>query len=244
MTQRVTRARRAGGAGGRVASARPGSGDRRRFEPARRGLSVAELVVVSATMTVLLGVLMSLWASGTLMNRAAQSSVALQNAMILEETIYQDFQRMGVDLDSVSTHLVSRTCLSFYRVAFDGPWIRLRPVRYSRIASPGGLYFLKRTEIGPGGRHDVTVFSGVPLLDVRFEEIVDPVLKRRYLSVYLLASEADRRDQRPRAALRDRTGCRSLVARVPMPAMLRNPIMEPVTKIATESGTGLLPLEG
>ena len=208
----------------------------------RTGVSIVEILVVSVLSVVVLGTILGLWSGGTKMNKAAQSSVTLQNALLLEETIYQDFHQMGVDPTSWNTHMVAENCLSFYKVAFDGQVIKLRPVKYTRVASPGGLYFLKRTEVG-GGKTTTKTFSNAPLLDVKFGQHEDTVFKRRYLTCYLWVAEEDKR--RPGSQLtvnQDRPGCRAMIARIPMPSMLGNPAMAEVTKIAPD-GSSLLPLD-
>lgn len=210
----------------------------------RGGFSLVEIVVVCLASTVVLAALVGLWTGGTKMSKAAQSSVALQNALILEENLLLDLHQMGVNPSQSETHLVSNRCLSFFKVVFVGAEIALRPVKYSRVSSPGGLSLLARSEATAGGGVATKVFGSMPLHVLRFSQFEDGPLRNRYLRVDLQTADEDRPIAVAQsAALMDRKVSRTLIVRVPDPAMLDSPIIAPVARINPIPGTRLFPLD-
>ena len=59
----------------------------------RRGMTIIEIIVVCGVATVILTVLITLSNSSAKMNKAAMSSVTLQNAVLIQETIATDIRQ-------------------------------------------------------------------------------------------------------------------------------------------------------
>jgi len=205
---------------------------------------MVEILVVCTLSTTVFAALMGLWNGGIKMNRAAQSSTTLQNALLLEETIFQDFHQLGIDPKSVNSHLQAENCLSFYRVAFVGNEIRLRPVKYARVKGQNGLFFLSRTEVTPDGKTNTKVYRNAPLQHLSFGQLEDATFNRRYLRVDITVAESDRQiNTSVQSANQERRGCRTLVARIPIPSGLGDLCLNVATKITPEPASGLLPLD-
>lgn len=191
-------------------------------------MSMLEILVTCIIGSVVLGVVLAFWSGGVKMNKAAQSSVTLQNAMILQEAILQDVRQMGNDPTRPQQFLLGASSLSFFKCFFRGRDMDLIPVKYGVVPSRGGNRLLRRTESGSAGPA-VKTFDLAPLSSLMFSLVGDS-LGNRYIRVTMEVLENDRavRGDVP-AALRDRSSRHSLVVRVPTYSMLGDPMLSKVS---------------
>jgi len=200
-----------------------------------RAYTLVEVVVAVTLGSIVLVALLGLFTAGDRMNRASQSTAVLQSALILEEAILQDIRQLGIDPARKETLLINEACVSFYKVAFSGEEVKLRPVLYERMKKRSGLYFLKRTEV-KGGRRVSRTFSQAPLGQCRFSFIGDRDFGNRYLRVDFTVLESERVS----AKEPDRSSTHSLVLRIPTPSGLGDPRLHRAVRLRPE--TDLIPI--
>jgi hypothetical protein len=149
------------------------------------------LMAVSIGLIVLAAIL-ALYSSGAKMNRAAQSSVSLQHAMLLEEMMVEDFRQIAIDPspDRVNFLQIQPNGVSFFKAAFPDRTVHLRPVRYSVTKTRRGNFQLVRSELTPRGLQN-SIKDGV-LRDITFTMVGDSVIgTTRYLHVTMRVLDED-----------------------------------------------------
>lgn len=146
----------------------------------RRGITVVEVLVALGIGAVVIGCLMGLWTLGSKMHQASQSTVALQAALTMTESLFADLRQIGLQA-GLAQHAIGPAgrpagvpgnTLSFYKVSFKADRIALVPVRYRTVASPGGNRLLVRDE-KRGGTLVSHVFQPCPVQYVEFEAHAD-----------------------------------------------------------------------
>jgi hypothetical protein len=197
------------------------------------------VLIVSTLGVIVLTGLLALSSGGTKMNRAALSSVALQNAILLQEAIAQDIRQMGVDPGRTTLFEIGATSLSFYRVVFDGTAIRLRPVKYGLVRTARGNAQVCRTERSPRGLERTC--QPAVLRAFAFELVSDPTFGGRYIRVSMEVLDEDLPPSTAPAAFAVRSSRHDLLARIPIPTPLRNPALAPSTQLLPEGE--MLPLD-
>ena len=165
---------------------------------ARRGTTVVEVLIALSIGVVLLACLMALWQLGSKMHHASQSTVALQAALTMTESIFGDLRQMGLEPGSPSYVIGPATraagspgnSLAFFKVQFKPDRIILVPVRFKTIPSPGGNLFLVREE-RRAGKVETQVFRQCPLQSVEFDANAD-AWGNQYLRAAVRVLEDDR----------------------------------------------------
>ncbi|MBI4864904.1 MAG: prepilin-type N-terminal cleavage/methylation domain-containing protein [Candidatus Riflebacteria bacterium] len=202
----------------------------------RRGFTVIEVLVALVIASVVLSAVLGLWSAGSRMSASARGSASLAGAMLIEETILRDLRELGIDPRLHDMLLLNDGELSFYKVAFVGEDVRLRPVKYERLESSPGTFLLRRTELLPGGVRSPRTFSQVPLGELSFSLIKDRSFGNRYLRVDFATLDA----ATPTASGRVRS--HSLVVRIPIPSQLGDPRLQSSMRLMPDAA--LLPLAG
>jgi hypothetical protein len=139
---------------------------------ARRGVTMVEILVALSLGTLVIGAALMAWSGGLKAGRSSQVSVSVTAIALLETQLVADAVLLGVDpaLGRVMSAKPDR--IAFYRCAFapgkEGP-VRLRPVGYDLVATPGGNQRLRRSEAG-----QARMVEGVVLSGTRFEVVDDP----------------------------------------------------------------------
>ena len=182
-----------------------------------RGATFVELVVALAVATVLMAALMVTWSGGTRMSRAAQSTVAVANALLLAQTLHEDLRQLGVDAAGPPL-VLSPSSLAFFKVRFAGKEVRLVPVKYRLVRGQDGIGYLERAQLHPEGWVAKT-YGLAPLAECEFSLLSDPLMGNRYVRVRMRLVG----DERPPGGIRTlaqlgRATDHSLVMRVPIPA--------------------------
>jgi hypothetical protein len=204
-----------------------------------RGATIVELVIALAAGAVLVGALMFMWSGGIRTTQAAQSTIAIQNALLLAQTLHEDLRQLGVD--SGRTPLVlSKTSLAFYKVRFGAKEVRLVPVRYRLVRGPDGVGYLERAELRPGGWAAKT-YGLAPLSDLEFSLLADPLMGNRYGRVRMKLLGDERPSGLRTLAQLSRYTTHNLVVRVPVPSHRGDPAVSLVARFIRE---GELPAAG
>jgi hypothetical protein len=203
-------------------------------------MTVLEIMIVCSISVVVLTALIALSNSSAKMNKAALSSVTLQSALILQETIASDLRQLGVQPPPAAPlPLVAPRGISFYKCRFVGKKIRYRAVRYGVEGTPAGNMRLVRTEVTDNGPQR-SVIDGL-LTRLEFAVISDPDRGGAYLKISLSLIDDDVKPPQGRSALQARITNHDLLCRIPIPSergMLR------VSRMVTPEIEGpLLPLE-
>lgn len=198
----------------------------------RRGFTLLEVLVVAAIAIGVLAGVLTAWRTGSQVERATNSTGALQSAMLLTETLYRDICQLGVDQSRREPLLINESSLSFYKVKFQAEQMKLVPLRFSRVKSPQGNWFLKREEAGQPPK----IFGGAPCTEISFAQIQDPTFQTRYLKVTFKVMD---QDLAPGPARREPLA-HSAIMRIPVPSQIGHPGLQAVMKIAPEGD--LLPL--
>lgn len=199
----------------------------------RPAFTLLEVLVVAGIGLMLLAAALSAWRSGAQVERAANSTVALQSAMLLTETLYRDICQLGIDQTRREPLLISEGSLSFYKVKFEGDRMKLVPLKFSRVKSPKGNWFLRREEAGQKEK----VLRGAPCTELAFSRVVDPAFRTRYLKVHMRVLETD---LAPGPARRQPLA-HSAIMRIPVPSQVGNPGLQAVMRIVPEGP--LLPVD-
>ena len=181
----------------------------------------------------LLASALSAWRSSAKQDQVASSTVSLQSAMLLTETLYRDICQLGVDQARREPLLISDKSLSFYKVKFEGPEMKLVPLKFSRVRSPKGNWFLKREEAGAKDK----ILGGAPCTDITFALIQDPTFGAKYLKVTMKVLEAD---LEPGPGRREPLA-HSSIMRIPVPSMIGHPGLQAVMRIVPAGD--LLPVD-
>jgi Tfp pilus assembly protein PilV len=158
----------------------------------RRGTTMIEMLMAVTIGLIVLAAILALYSSGAKMNRAAQSSVSLQNAMLLEEMMVEDFRQIAIDPspDRVNFLQIQPNGVSFFKAAFPDRRIHLRPVRYSVNRTRRGNFQLVRSEQTPRGLQ--TVIKDGILREIQFSMVGDSLIgTTRYLHVTMVVLDDD-----------------------------------------------------
>jgi type II secretory pathway pseudopilin PulG len=204
----------------------------------RRGMTIIEILVVSSIGVVVLTVLIAVLSSQSKMNRAAQSSVTLQNALTIEETLAADIRQLGV-LPARGAIAIAPHGLSFYRCVFDAKTIRLRPVKYGCERTRGGNWRLIRTEATPAGLSRTALDGTIAAFE--FRRVADPDLGSEYLKVSLAVIDDDVPPPAAPNAYAARVTGHEILCRIPRPSELGHPRLQRTAKPVVERD--LLPLD-
>lgn len=186
-------------------------------------MTLVETLVAAAAGAALTWSVLGLWSGARRIGDATAQTVALHDALLLEEALLEDLRQLGVDADADLPLDVAADRLSFHRVSFAGPRVQLRPVRYTTERTADGYLRLTRTEFGPRGTPAVRkVWSAVPLASLAFELVGDPELGNRYVCVRMRLA-APGAPHMP--GLRDlgRALDHAVLVRVNLPAALADP---------------------
>ena len=189
-------------------------------------MTIIEIIVVSAIAVVILSVLITISNSSQKMNKAALSSVNVQNALLIQETISTDLRQLGVLPARGAVPLVSDHGLSFFRCVFDGKDIKFRPVRYGCTRTSAGNWRLVRTEV-IAGREEKDTLDGL-LCEIKFSLVSDP----QFGSVYLRVAMALIDDDVPAPAGKERNAfsaritSHDVLCRIPIPSEVGHPRLQ------------------
>ena len=200
-------------------------------------MTLIEIMVVSVIGVVVLTVLITLSTSSAKLNKAAQTSVSLQAALLIEESLAADMRQLGVVPGRGPVQTSARGA-TFYRCVFDAKSIRYRPVKYSCEKTPGGNWRLIRTEGLPSGPRRQTL-DGI-LADILFRQISDPVLGQVYLRVTMRLIDDDVPLPTTLDAFAARVTQHDIVCKLTIPSEFPLPRVTRTTKPILESD--LLPL--
>ena len=180
-------------------------------------MTVLEVMIVCSISVVVLTALIALSNSSAKLNKAALSSVTLQAALILQETIASDLRQLGVQPPPAAPlPLVAPRGMSFYKCRFVQKKIRFRPVKYSVQATPGGNMRFVRTEVKETGP-ERTVFEGL-LTKLEFAVISHPQHGGAYLKVAMSLIDDDVKPPAGRSAFMARVTSHDLLCRIPIPS--------------------------
>ena len=199
----------------------------------RRGFTLLEILVVAGIGIGVLIAVLSAWRTGGQADRVANSTGALQSAMLLTETLYRDISQLGVDQTRREPLFINDGSVSFYKVRFQGDLMKLVPVKFSRVKSPLGNWFLKREEAGQPPK----VYGGAPCTELSFVQVQDPEFQTRYIKVTMKVME---QDLAPGPARREPLA-HSAIMRIPVPSQVAHPGLQAVMRIVPEGP--LLPLD-
>lgn len=192
----------------------------------RRGFTLLEIVVVAAIMLGIFAAALSAWRTSSQAERVANSTGALQQAMLLTETLYRDICQLGIDQTRREPLLITQGSISFYKCKFQGDVMKLVPVKFSRVKTPNGNWFLKREEAGSAPK----TFGGAPCADLTFEYIQDPKFQTRYIKVIMKVME---QDLAPGPSRREPLA-HSSIMRIPVPSQIGHPGLQAVMRIVPE----------
>lgn len=192
----------------------------------RRGFTLTEVLVVAAIAIGVLAAVLNSWRSGSQAERVANSTGALQSAMLLTETLYRDICQLGIDQTSREPLMINEGSLCFYKVKFQGDLMKLVPVKFSRVKSPQGNWFLKREEAGEKPK----TYGGAPCTELSFVQIQDPKYQTRYIRVTMKVMESD---LAPGPARREPLA-HSSIMRIPVPSQIGHPGLQAVMRIVPE----------
>lgn len=180
-------------------------------------MTVLEIMIVCSISVVVLTAIIALSNSSAKLNKAALSSVTLQSALILQETIASDLRQLGVQPPPAAPlPLVAPRGLSFFKCRFVGKKIRFRPVKYGVESTPGGNMRLVRTEVKDTGP-DRTTIEGI-LTALEFRVISDPQAGGAYLKISMSLIDEDVKPPAGRAAFLARITSHDLLCRIPIPS--------------------------
>ena len=194
----------------------------------RRGMSMVELLVVSAAAGMVTWAMFTLLRGGTRMSRATSMTVALQNALFLEDVISRDLCQLGIDPARSAPYLIGPSSVSFYRTSFEGNRTLLVPVKFSYLPGKKGTGYLQRSELVPGKPLAVKSYLNAPLGELVFSRFQDPMFKTTYLKVQMTLQEGDR------------SLPHTVVMRIPTHSQVGNPNLSQVVRFLTAAE--LLPL--
>ena len=192
----------------------------------KRGVTLLEVLIVMGIVVAVMGGVFMAMSGGSRVTRVSSSTAALQSAMLLTEALYRDIAQLGVDTTSARTLEFSDSSLCFYKCKFDGDRMLLVPLKFSRVKSPKGNYFLKREELGAPDK----TFGSAPCTELSFTTIQDPNFHTQYLKVMMKVLEQDlapgpaRRDPLPHSA----------IMRIPVPSQVGLPALQAIMKIVPE----------
>lgn len=184
-------------------------------------MTIIEIIVVSAVAVVVLTVLITLSNSSAKMNKAALSSVTLQSALLIQETIATDLRQLGVLSTRGALPLVADRGMSFFKCVFDGKTIKFRPVRYSCERTAKGNYRMVRTEV-VNGREERSILDGL-LAQIKFSLVSDPQFGSVYLRVNMALIDDDVPAPANRNAFAARVTTHDVLCRVPIPSEVGHP---------------------
>jgi len=202
-------------------------------------MSLVEMCIMGAVCVVILILLFGLWSSGVKMGKASQTSVALQNAILLQDRIAQDIRQLGLEPNRSELLRLRSDRVSFYKAVFGPREILLRPVRYSLVPSRGGHFRFRREEVTPKGRESTIL--GAVLQSLRFSMFSDARFGGRDLQVKMVVLDEDVPILPGSPLLGARSTSLDLLARIPIPSQLSNRALAPSRKLIPESP--LLPLD-
>lgn len=187
-----------------------------------RAITALELLIALTIGTVVLGCLMALWQLGAKMNRASQSTIVLQAALTVTESLFSDLRQMGLEPSSPPFIIgpVNRppgalgTSLKFFKVSFRPDRVVLSPVRFHTTRSPGGNQYFAREEFR-AGKYDTRIFKTCPIQSLEFASHTD-----FWGNDYLRAAVRVLEDDRPpgtAGAIAERTIRQQVLVRIPVP---------------------------
>jgi len=155
----------------------------------RRGLSMVELLVGAVLSSIVVAAMSVVSTGGCKMTKAALSSVAIQNALILQEMITQDLRQLGQDSETDEIVRLSKRTLSFHKTFFDEESIRSRLIRYSVVPTSSGNMRFCRTEDTPSGPRKTV--SAAVLRDLEFQLEPHPSRCSRFLNIRMVVLDDD-----------------------------------------------------
>lgn len=205
-----------------------------------RAITALEILIALTIGTVVLGCLMALWQLGTKMHGASQSTIALQAALTMSETLFSDLRQMGLEPASPPFLIgpagrppgTPGTSLSFYKVVFLPDRVNLAPVRFHTIPSPGGNAYFVRDQLR-AGKLDTNVFRPCPVQGVEFDTHTD-----FWGNEYLRAAIRVLEDDRPPGTVTitaERSVRQQVLVRIPVPDRFGDPAFAKANLVLREA---------
>lgn len=205
----------------------------------RIGYTVVEIVVVVMLVTIVLAIFWQIFSGSTRMNQAATMSVAIQQALIVQETLAKDIKRLGIPPGAQETMRINPASISFYITQFQegDPVLKLNPVRYSLKGTPNGNMKLVREIFDRTGPTEVREVENVTLDTFTFNLLADPTGAGRFL----IATGTALTEDEPLGTYDPRYAMRAFP--VLYLGQIRDPpsLVEPLTRSAGYVVDGLLP---
>ena len=204
----------------------------------RGGLSLIEILVVCALVGLVVVSVLTLLGTGRRGEQVTQLTVAMHGALFVADRITVDLKQIGLAPGPDAPVRTGRASMAFYRAHFDGPRIRLRPVRYSTQRTPSGNLHLVREEWSGGALVTRSVMREVALRSIAFADLLHPAGHGRYVTVALTALSEDL----PPAQVDDRFGGRTFsmkfLQECMIPALFGEPVLAASANLTVE---GALP---
>lgn len=149
----------------------------------RTGYTVVEIVVVIMLVSTVLGLFWQIFSGSSRMNQAATMSIAIQQALIVQETLAKDIKRLGVPPGADVPMRINPTSISFYITQFQegDPLLKLNPVRYSLEPTASGNLKLVREAFDSRGLTERRMVENVTLKTFTFNLLSDPAGAGRFL---------------------------------------------------------------
>lgn len=157
----------------------------------RGAFTLVEALVVCALCALVIASALAVHGAARRAEPAGELAIAMQGAQLVAERIADDLAQAGLAPGSGAPVRAGRTAMAFHVARFDGPRIRLHPVRWSARPSPGGHLHLVREEWAGGTLVTQRVMREVALGAVSFRDFLHPAGHGRYVAVALTALSGD-----------------------------------------------------
>jgi len=212
-----------------------GQDPRRSTRAFRSGFTLIEILVVATLLVVVFTALTIVFSGGRRMNRAAQLTVAVNGALLIQEQLSIDLKQIGVRPGILGPVQIAPDgkSMAMYRTSFDGPAIRLKPVRYRLEPTRQGNFKLVREVFEGGSISRSRVIREVVIQSMSFREIIGRLGEGRYVVVTLTTLDDDIRPDQIGVQGHRRFSLMFL-SKVPVPSNLGGAIISKTQNIVVE----------